>query len=70
MSQIDARPGPDSGGRPATYAERALLLWPRLDRERLRRTHDDPVKIARLVARRTSLSVDEVLVLLTRRPRR
>lgn len=70
MSQIDARPGPGSGGRAATYAERALLLWPRLDHARLRRTHDDPRKIARLVARRTTLSVDEILALLTQRPGR
>jgi hypothetical protein len=49
---------------PAMYQRRALLIWPGLDRERLRRTHGDPWKIARLVASRTSLSTESILTLL------
>jgi hypothetical protein len=49
---------------PAGYQRRALLIWPGLDRERLRRTHGDPWKIARLVAPRTSLSTESILTLL------
>jgi hypothetical protein len=46
------------------YARRALTLWPRLDREKLRRTHGDPRRIARLVAHRTTLSVETILMIL------
>lgn len=49
---------------PAGYQRRALLIWPGLDRQRLRRTHGDPWKIARLVAPRTSLSTESILTLL------
>jgi hypothetical protein len=45
---------------------RALLLWPRLDRERLARTRGDPWRIARLVARRTPRPLDEIVAMLTR----
>ncbi len=55
---------PQSVTTPATYQRRALLIWPGLDRERLRRTHGDPWKIARLVAPRTSLSTESILTLL------
>jgi hypothetical protein len=46
------------------YARRALALWPRLDREKLRRTDGDPWRIARLVARRTALSAETILLIL------
>jgi hypothetical protein len=46
------------------YARRALALWPRLDREKLRRAKDDPRRIARLVARRTTLSVETIVLML------
>jgi hypothetical protein len=58
----DGPPSPVTS--PATYQRRALLIWPGLDRERLRRTHGDPWKIARLVAPRTSLSTESILTLL------
>lgn len=45
---------------------RALLLWPRLDRSRLARTHGDPWRIAVLVAQRTPRSLDEIVGMLTR----
>jgi hypothetical protein len=44
----------------------ALLLWPRLDPHRLARTRGDPWRIARLVARRTPRSLDEIVAMLTR----
>ena len=47
----------------AVYA-RALALWPGLDRGRLGRTHGDPRKVARLVARRTVLPEESILSLL------
>lgn len=43
---------------------RALALWPRLDAPALRRCGDDPRRIARLVARRTPLSVEVIVVML------
>jgi hypothetical protein len=46
------------------YVQRALAVWPRLDREKLRRTRGDPRRIARLVARRTTLSVETIVLIL------
>lgn len=46
------------------YARRALSIWPGLDRDRLRRAHNDPVRISRLVAGRTSMAMESILVLL------
>lgn len=48
----------------SAYQRRALLIWPDLDRARLRRTHGDPWKIAGLVAGRTNLSTESILTLL------
>ena len=45
--------------------QQALLLWPRLDPYRLARTRGDPWRIARLVARRTPRSLDEIVEMLT-----
>lgn len=47
-----------------SFAARALLLWPRLDARALRRCRDDPRSIATLVARRTSLSVEDIVEML------
>jgi hypothetical protein len=54
--------------RPTTsfYVERAMLLWPRLDRAKVRRFADDPNRIAEIVERRTSQPFDVILVMLTR----
>jgi len=54
---------------PASWLEgrctaRALVLWPRLDRRRLRRCHDDPERIAVLVADRTALPYEAIVKLL------
>jgi hypothetical protein len=43
---------------------RAVMLWPRLDRKALRSCRHDPRRIAALVSRRTSLSVDTILGML------
>lgn len=57
--------------RPVTtdYLERAMLLWPRLDRAKLRRVAGDPVRIAELVQRRTSQPYEAILAMLTRQSR-
>jgi hypothetical protein len=49
----------------ALYA-RALLLWPGLSRRALSRCDGDPVKVARLVMRRTVLDEAGIVELLTR----
>ena len=51
---------------PVDPCARALALWPRLDRVRLTRTKGDPVRIARLVTHRTSLTFDCILAILTK----
>jgi len=56
---------PPLPARPATdYRRRALAIWPGLDRVRLRRAHNDPLRIARLAASGTSLPIETVVVLL------
>jgi hypothetical protein len=47
---------------------RALAIWPGLDRDKLRRTHGDPVRVARLVEQRTRLPVEAIIGLLTTQP--
>ncbi len=46
------------------YYERALLLWPRLDRARLGRVRHDRDRLAVLIARRTALALDAIERLL------
>ena len=43
-----------------------MLLWPRLDRARLRRVADNPARIAEMVERRTSQPYEVILAMLTR----
>jgi hypothetical protein len=45
--------------------ERALFLWPRLDRRALTRCGCDPYRIAAYVARRTSLPLESIVAMLT-----
>ena len=54
--------------RPPTscYLERAMLLWPRLDRAKIRKVADDPVRIAEIIERRTSQPLDVILAMLTK----
>ena len=62
----------DDGSVPREAARacrrQALVLWPRLDPYRLARTRGDPWRIARLVARRTPRSLDEIVAMLTTHP--
>jgi hypothetical protein len=46
------------------YRRRALSVWPGLDRARLQRARNDPLRIARLVSRGTSQPIETILVLL------
>jgi hypothetical protein len=43
-----------------------MLLWPRLDRAKIRRVADNPARIAEIVERRTSQPYDVILAMLTR----
>jgi hypothetical protein len=43
-----------------------MLLWPRLNRAKLRKVADDPARIAELVERRTSQPFDVIVAMLTR----
>lgn len=58
---------PGAGRRvlPPTIERRALALWPRLDEKALRRCRHDPVRIARLVARRTTLPLETIVGMLS-----
>lgn len=60
----------EASGNDAThdYYERALLLWPRLDRARLGRLRHDRERLAALVARRTALALDAITALLDATP--
>lgn len=48
------------------YMARALELWPRLDRDKVRRVRENPRRLARLVERRTGESFDVILSMLDR----
>lgn len=48
------------------YLERALLLWPRLDRAKIRKVADDPIRMAEVIERRTSQPFDAILAMLTK----
>lgn len=61
-------PSPSAARSLPRYSARALALWPGLDRARLLRTKGDPVRIAALVTRRTVLSSEHVIAVLTRDP--
>jgi hypothetical protein len=43
-----------------------MLLWPRLDRAKLRKVADNPTRIAEMVERRTSQPFEVILAMLTR----
>jgi len=65
------KPAPRAVGRQeravtSGYLERAMLLWPRLDRAKLRRVANDPSRIAEMVQRRTSQPYEVILAMLTR----
>jgi len=54
------------GAATKCYFERAMLLWPRLERAKIRRVSSDPCRIAEIVARRTKQPYDVILAMLTR----
>jgi hypothetical protein len=62
----DWNDGPPAPCPSPDYRRRALGLWPGLDRGRLHRTGNDPLRIARLVSRGTGESTETILVLLLR----
>jgi hypothetical protein len=51
---------------PGSYRAAALLLWPRLEPEGLRRAGDDPVRLARLAERRTGIPLERIVAMLER----
>jgi hypothetical protein len=50
------------------FRARALAIWPGIDPRKLRRTQGDPLRIARLVERRTRLPIESIVSLLTGHP--
>jgi hypothetical protein len=50
------------------FRARALAIWPGIDPRKLRRTQGDPLRIARLVERRTRLPIESIVSLLTGQP--
>lgn len=52
---LRSSPPSTAGSHDALMTRRALAVWPRLDRRALLRCAGDPVRITKLVARRTSL---------------
>lgn len=54
--------------RTSSHLERAMLLWPRLNRAQIRRYADDPARIAEIVEARTSQPYEVILAMLTRQP--
>jgi hypothetical protein len=61
-----AGPGEHGPELRTIYVDRALLLWPRLNRARLLRVAADPRRIAEIVSRRTVHSVEMILIMLER----
>jgi hypothetical protein len=43
-----------------------MLLWPRLDRAKLRKAAGDPNRMAEIIERRTSQPRDAILAMITR----
>jgi hypothetical protein len=54
----------DHDGESCRYYARAVAIWPRLDRRALSQCSCDPYRVARIVARRTSLPIEEIVELL------
>ncbi len=61
----DPAPSPTRRSAPAcAFTQRAMLIWPRLDRRSLARCGCDSRRIAAYIARRTKLSVDAITAIL------
>ncbi len=65
---MDTQAGPAISRLQDILFDRALVLWPRLDRRALARCGPDVDRIAALVSRRTALSREDIVSML-RRPR-
>jgi soluble lytic murein transglycosylase-like protein len=65
-SHAPRRPRRAPDPKTSCYLERALLLWPRLDRSKIRRVANDPARIAEIVVKRTSQPYEVILAMLTR----
>ena len=63
MDVLDRLP-PRIGGPPADVRTRALAMWPGLDRRKLARTRGDPMRVARLVERRTKHPIESIIRIL------
>ena len=56
--------GERSSGDPCAITQYAMVMWPRLNRRALARCGCDARRIAAYVARRTSLSVEDITEIL------
>jgi hypothetical protein len=65
-ARSSAGPGEHAPEPRTIYVDRALLLWPRLNRARLLRVAGDPRRIAEIASRRTVHTVETILVMLER----
>jgi len=54
-----------SPSSPRTYTQRACTIWPRIPRRTLSRCQNDPARLARVIAKRTTLSQEAIVTLLT-----
>lgn len=57
---MTVQPAPPRRDGPTSLERRALALWPRLDRQALRRCRHDPARIAALISRRTALPPETI----------
>ncbi|NJD29528.1 MAG: hypothetical protein FIA92_14705 [Chloroflexi bacterium] len=64
MDGLDRLPPRAGGSAAADVRIRALAVWPGLDRKKLARTCGDPVRVARLVERRTALPRESIIGIL------
>jgi len=64
MTTPATAPGQRSAVEACAFTQRAMLIWPRLDRRILARCGCDARRIATYVARRTSLPVEVIIAIL------
>ncbi len=64
MSTSDPTGSRRSAVDACVFSQRAMLIWPRLDRRILARCGCDARRIAAYVSRRTSLSVEAITAIL------
>ncbi len=61
---VQTRAGDWFDARSLSLSEKALTLWPRLDRRKLSRCRGDPRRMVALISRRTSLPRSAILAML------